>query len=174
VYANVERCLKNFLESERFQWIVRKAVHHKAGWVIEPPGFGETRVDGWKAYCKVDFLFPVDGAIHILDWKTGKQDEKKHRKQMIGYSTWASYHFSRDPAAIVPVVVYLSPQYSERALAVNEFDLQEFTAAVAAETREMYAYCVDIDRNLPQPKDAFPKTPRTAVCRFCNYRELCK
>jgi hypothetical protein len=174
VHAGVERCMTNFLESDRFKWIVQQAVHNKTGWVIEPPGFGETRIDGFKAYCKVDFLFPVDGTIYILDWKTGKQDGIKHRKQLIGYSTWASYHFSQDPALIVPTVVYLTPQYSELSIKVNEFDLQEFTTAVAAETREMYAYCADVERNLPKPKEAFQKTPRTAVCRFCNYREICK
>lgn len=174
ILGGVTGCLNNFLGSERFAWVTEKALTNKKNWVIEPPGFGETRIGGMKAYCKVDFLFPVDGSLYILDWKTGKMDEKKHRKQLVGYATWAAFHFEADPATIVPLTVYLTPTYRELQIQVNEFDTQEFVGTVERETKEMYTCCAVIEKNLPKDKTEFPQTKNTAVCRFCNYRELCK
>lgn len=173
VFGDVRTSLENFLASERYRWITAKALANKTGWVIEPPGYGETRIDGMKAYCKVDFLFPVEGLIHILDWKTGRQDERKHRKQLLGYALWASYHVARDPAVIRPAIAYLQPAYREMAITFNEFDLREFAARVRAETGEMHAYCQDAERNIPLGKERFSPTANRAVCPFCNYRELC-
>lgn len=173
IFASAKTALTNFLDSDRFSWVVKKALTNKQGWVIEPPGFGETRVGGYKAYCKVDFLFPVDGRIYILDWKTGKADEKKHRKQLVGYTTWASYQFGKTPKDINPLVAYLLPAYREMQHEISEFDTQEFLSTVEAETREMYAFCSQVERNIPQAKENFSKTTRTIMCSYCNYRELC-
>ena len=73
IFETVKLCLLNFLNSERYRWIIKEAVSGKDGWVIEPPGYGETRINDFKAYCKVDFLFPVRDKLYILDWKTGKK-----------------------------------------------------------------------------------------------------
>jgi len=173
VFGAVEKCLQSFLASARFAWITDKAVRNKTGWIIEPGGYGETRINNLKAYCKVDFLFPVDGRIHILDWKTGKPDAVKHKKQMVGYATWAAYHCGVAYENIEPTVAYLKPPYAESTIAVNEFDAQEFISAVETETKQMYACCSDFSRNIPHPKETFPQTPRTVVCKYCNYRELC-
>ena len=126
-----------------------------------------------KAYCKVDFLFPVEDTIYILDWKTGKPDEKKHKKQILGYTAWAGYHFNKGLAQIRPIVAYLQPVYSELEIAIAEDEYQNFAALVKRETEEMYALCKDKEKNVPLAKDAFPQTINTKICSFCNYRELC-
>ncbi len=109
VFDKVRISLKNLLNSDRLTWLMDCAVPQKDEWLIEPPGYGETRIGGMKAYCKVDFLFPVNDRIFIMDWKTGKPDSKKHGRQMVGYAAWAAYHFEKDPGAISPIVAYLHP-----------------------------------------------------------------
>jgi hypothetical protein len=173
IYENVKTGLNNFIGSDRYRWIIEKAIANKTGWVIEPPGYGETRIDGMKAYCKVDFLFPVAGDIFILDWKTGKPDEKKHSKQLIGYSTWASNNFSKEPSRIFPVTVYLLPQYSEISIKVSAPDIAAFISTVKTETEEMYSMLKSKEQNIPKEKNEFAKTGNAKVCGFCNYRELC-
>jgi len=173
IFDVAEKCLRNFIRSERYAWIMARAVDTKSGWVIEPPGYGETRIDGRKAYCKVDFLFPVDSDIYILDWKTGKRDEIKHRKQLHGYATWAAYHFGKKPAEIAPITVYLHPAYGEMALDMTTFDAGAFARQTESETREMYAFCSNIDKNIPKDKSEFVQAANRALCKFCNYRELC-
>jgi hypothetical protein len=174
LFDSAKNSLSNFLNSERYSWITKKAISSKNEWLIEPSGYGETRINGMKGYCKVDFLFPVDDKIYITDWKTGKRYEEKHRKQLLGYSSWASYHFNKDPSTIVPIIAYLEPQYDEMQIEFNESDVQAFFKRVEKETTEMYNLCIDLRQNIPKDKKEFPKTTNIRICKYCNYRELCK
>ena len=174
IYDNVRLNLANLLDSSRFAWLLKNAVKTKERWVIEPPGYGQTEINGLKAYCKVDFLFPIDDMIYIMDWKTGKADTDKHTKQMIGYSAWASYHFEHAPEKIQPIIAYLKPDYSEDTVHVTRADTDRFGETVKQETREMYAYCADIESNIPKEKALFEKTTIPVFCNYCNFRELCR
>ena len=173
IFLETKKFLENFLNSDRYVWILSKAVKNKNKWIIEPPGYGETRIGELKAYCKVDFLFPVEDKIYIIDWKTGKRDEKKHKKQLLGYSLWANFHFKKEPDKIFPIIAYMQPNYQELDIKLNEFDLEEFITIVEKETRELYSMCSDIERNIPKSKDEFVKTNNKKLCSFCNYQELC-
>ena len=66
----VESFILSFIESERFKWISETAIETAENWLIEPEGYGETRINDFKAYCKVDFLFPIEDNIYIIDWKS--------------------------------------------------------------------------------------------------------
>ena len=169
----VQASLGNFLNSDRFEWLFDVALKTKGIWIIEPPGYGETRIDGMKAYCKVDFLFPVEDMLYIIDWKTGKADPDKHKKQLIGYTTWASFHFNHEPDKIYPIVAYLFPKYNELNVEVNEFDIEEFSNRVKEETDEMYEFCSVVEENIPKDKEIFSKTTFTRLCDYCNFRGLC-
>jgi CRISPR/Cas system-associated exonuclease Cas4 (RecB family) len=169
----IRECLANLLESDRFAWLADEAVTGSAEWLIDPPGYGETRLGDLKIYCKVDFLFPVGDEYHIIDWKTGKPDPEKHRKQLIGYSTWASYHFETDPAHVRPTIAYLHPAYEEIRESFGAGDLANFAVQVRAETQEMYDYCRDVEMNIPLEKAAFPRVDTDKICAFCNFRGIC-
>ena len=165
--------LNNFLESERFGWIKGSAISEMDKWIIEPEGYGESRLDGLKLYCKVDFMFPSGEKIIILDWKTGKKNEKKHSKQLVGYAAWASFHLDRKASDIEPIIVYLHPEYEEISLNPTEDELIEYKERIFSETKEMYGYCRNFEENIPLDKEAFPLLEDTAICRYCNYKELC-
>lgn len=173
LYPKVQVCLDNLLKSDRYQWLVDEAAATSEEWVIEPPGYGETRLDGLKAYFKVDFLFPVGDHYHILDWKTGKQDPEKHRKQLVGYSAWASYHYEVEAEQVVPTIAYLHPQYEEVEEVFNAFDLEHFAIQVRAETDEMREYCLDVEQNIPLAKEQFPLVDDPRICVHCEFRGLC-
>ncbi len=174
IYENIRLSLSNLMNSQRFMWVVRNAITNKDQWVIEPPGFGQTVINGLKAYCKVDFLFPVDDVLYIMDWKTGKIDNHKHHKQMLGYTAWAAFHFDRDPEKIQPIIAYLKPDYSEDTLHISRPDIDGFENTVSTETNEMYEFCYDIAENIPKGKDQFEKTAIAVFCDYCNFRELCR
>jgi len=171
--VKVAGCLQNFFDSKRYSWLFEDAVLHKDQWLIEPADFGEIRVNGLKAYCKVDFLFPTkDGTLYVLDWKTGGSNVKKHTRQMKGYMLYARQLNDTDPLQVKPVVAYLSGRYSELEIPIFQGDLDDFAAAISSETREMHEYCSNIEENIPKPKEAF--TPQqSALCAYCNYREIC-
>jgi len=169
----VHACLENLLTSNRFRWLVEEAAPASGQWIIDPPGYGETRLGELKVYIKVDVLFPLGDLIHILDWKTGKTDPGKHRKQLVGYATWASTHFGVDPERVRPTLAYLHPAYEEVQQSFTAADLQAFAVQVRAETAEMYEYCRDIEQNIPLDKDAFPRIDDERICAQCAYRVIC-
>lgn len=174
IYDNVKQNLQNFLNSERCNWIKNEAVEEKSNWLIEPPGYGEFRLDGMKAYCKVDFLFPLDSKIYIVDWKTGKQDFLRHKKQLLGYVMWSSYHYDKNPEDITPIIAYLKPAYKETLIKFSRADTQEFKRKIKAETEQMYSYCADVIENIPLEKRQFKKTENEKLCNYCNFLELCR
>ncbi|MDR1474636.1 MAG: PD-(D/E)XK nuclease family protein [Endomicrobium sp.] len=174
IYSKVKGILENFLGSYRFSWIEKNAVPQSKDWVIEPSGFGETRINEYKAFCKVDFLFPVGDKIYIMDWKTGKADDAKHSKQLTGYSLWANYHFGEKVSDIVPMVVYLYPQYKEKNVKINDLSISEFANTVESETKDMYEYLVNIERNIPKDKKEFPVAGNIFFCKYCSYKEICR
>ena len=172
VFEKVRISLENLLNSDRLTWLIDHAVQKKDEWLIEPPGYGETRIGGMKAYCKVDFLFPVKDRLFIMDWKTGKPDPKKHRRQMVGYTAWATYHFEKDPEKISPIVAYLHPHYKENDIAVNASDIESFAKQIRKETAHMNQFCQDVQKNIPKDKALFtPKKSR--LCDYCNFKALC-
>jgi hypothetical protein len=173
LYPKVQTCLENLLDSDRYRWLVSDAIEMSDDWVIEPPGYGETRMDDLKVYFKVDFLFPVDDRLHILDWKSGKHDPEKHRKQLVGYAAWTSYHFEVEPENVKPTVAYLYPEYEEIEETFNAFDLEHFGIQIRAETNEMYEYCRDVEQNIPVAKEEFPLIDDDRICSLCEYRGLC-
>lgn len=173
IYVKVKSILENLLNNSRFIWIEKNAVPQSSEWIIEPDGFGEFRIKNYKAFCKVDFLFPILDKIYIMDWKTGKPYEKKHLKQLTGYTLWANYHFNKKASDIIPIVVYLHPRYKENNIKIDDNSILEFENVVIDETKNMYEYLVDIEKNIPKDKKEFPFTNNTALCKYCNYKEIC-
>ncbi len=172
-FAKIESCLHNFIGSPCYSWIYMKALRNKADWMIEPGGFGETRLDGMKAYCKMDFLMPVGDEVHILDWKTGMKDQAKHGAQLKGYAAAASHNFGIRWERIFPKIVYLSPVYDEYELRLDGDGYEALMATVRDQTQKMRSFCSNPEENIPQPIEAFPLSPSPSACRQCRYRELC-
>lgn len=176
IFTPVMAAMKNFLESDRLQWLFEEALVSKDDWIIEFEDnnkFGECRIDNHKAYCKVDFLFPVDDKLHIIDWKTGREDYAKHSIQLRGYAGWANFQFGTDLSMIRTTVAYLLPEYNETTIELNEYDIDDFAMRVREQTAAMYEYCEVPELNIPLPKEKFEMTPLLNFCKTCKYRELC-
>lgn len=173
IFDKANACVKNFIESDRFEWILSEGVKHKDGWIIEPPGFGETVIEGCKAYAKFDFLYRDENEVLIFDWKSGGEDVEKHAKQLRAYSYWASYHLGADPKTITPVIAYLYPEYQEVECAFDEGHYAEFAEGVREQIANMESYLTDVNQNIPMEKDLFPMRDYGRFCDFCNYKELC-
>lgn len=172
-YEKIDACLKNFIGSPSYSWIFMKALCGRENWMIEPEGYGETRLDGMKAYCKMDFCMPVGGDVYILDWKTGARDGAKHSAQLKGYAAAASHNFGIPWNRIFPKIVYLYPAYDEFELQLDHDGYSAFIEAIRKQTEEMRACCSKAEENIPLPIDAFPMKPTPSACRQCRFQELC-
>ncbi|MCK9555779.1 PD-(D/E)XK nuclease family protein [bacterium] len=175
LYPKVETCLESFLNSNWKNWVFSEGIKNSDKWIVEPGDFGETRVNGLKAYLKVDFLFPKDGKFVVLDWKTGKKDADKHENQLIGYVYYAMMKFGFYPHAdkVDAYIIYLGEDYDELKAVINEYDISRFEDKTKEETENMYKYCCDVANNIPVGKEEFKMTDNLNICRFCNYKELC-
>ena len=175
VYTEVSKALENFLQSDRMQWLLEEALAYKDEWLIEFANdyYGECRIDKLKAYCKVDFMFPIEDELHIIDWKTGKEDYRKHSTQLHGYAGWANFHFDKDFTEIKTTIAYLLPEYKEKSVEITEFHIDDFTERVRSQTDEMYSYCSEPELNIPLTKEMFKMTPSVNFCKYCKFRELC-
>jgi hypothetical protein len=161
-----------FLSTERYQWLCNLPEESKNQWIIEPGGYGETRIREMKAYCKVDFMLPVGQDIYILDWKTGKEEAEKHRKQLIGYSLFAQYHFQNEFKQVIPILSYLKDDYTEVIPEITSEDISQFEETVRQESNEMKAFCSNVDQNIPRGKEHFPQI-ESKLCSYCEFRKLC-
>jgi CRISPR/Cas system-associated exonuclease Cas4 (RecB family) len=165
-------CLDQLFASERYSWLVR-VLQADPRYLIEPPGYGEARLQGMKIYAKVDCLIEADGELVILDWKTGRQDPAKHLRQLLAYAAWAEDHLGQAAERIRCLAAYLKHDYAEIEKRPTAADLQGLAVEVAAEIRQMQALCRDAERNIPLAKEAFPLTDHHGYCSSCQFRELC-
>ena len=172
ITQQVKDCINALLLSERFSWLLQNALEFSEDWLVEPDGYGETRIEGLKAYCKVDFCFRIGDKIYIVDWKTGKEDLEKQTRQMKGYTAFAMDHFSLNAENVICLLFFLKDQ-REVVLTFTNEEIKEFTQTILNETNEMYAYTQNINQNIPIDKSNFELTQNTNVCRFCNYYALC-
>jgi hypothetical protein len=167
------KCLDTFLASERFRWLNSLPMDVRDEWVIEPDNFGQTMVEGIRAYFKVDFVVPADEEIWIFDWKTGKPSEGKHDRQMTAYTVWASLVAGFEAESVRPVLCHLYPEYVETTKSFTSAEIQAFAETMKKELAEMASLCEDPDSNKPKSKAEFPMTDDTSTCTWCGYRELC-
>jgi hypothetical protein len=168
----VRQCLETFLASDRYGW-VREQLAADPRCVIEPPGYGEARLQGMKIYAKVDALIEAGGQLVIFDWKSGRQDIEKHTRQLLGYAAWAQDNLQVSAEQIRCMLAYLQPQYAEIEKQPSGDELEGLAREVAAETAQMQTLCQDPERNIPLAKEAFPLTDNFGYCRHCQFRELC-
>jgi CRISPR/Cas system-associated exonuclease Cas4 (RecB family) len=152
---------------------VRDQLSADPPWLIEPPGYGETRLRGQKIYAKVDVLIRLPGETLILDWKSGRQDAAKHTRQLLGYAAWAEHNLQIPAEEIRCVLAYLQPDYQELEKQPSSAELDGLAVEVAAEIQQMQSLCKDPERNIPLEKAAFPQTENLGSCRQCQFRELC-
>lgn len=173
IFTKANESVINFLESERFAWILEKGVAEKEKWIIEPPHYGETNIAGIKAYAKFDFLCVDGDEVLIFDWKSGKEHLETHAFQLRAYSYWASYHMGIKPESITPVIAYLHPEYSEIECLFDSEQFEEFAIAVREQTKSMEGYCKDVEANTPLEKELFPLRSKDGFCERCNFKQLC-
>ena len=98
-------CLEQLLASERYLWLV-EVLQGDPRYLIEPPGYGEARLQGMKIYAKVDCLIEVGAEVVILDWKTGRRAEADPLQLALYRLAWAELH-ELDPAQVRAAFCYV-------------------------------------------------------------------
>jgi len=171
IYKTAKDSIYNFLNSNRYKSVIEDATDNNTQFIIEPGGYGETRLGDLKIYAKVDFLIKKKDSLAIIDWKTGKENTQKYKKQMLAYAVWANDFLNVPIENISLYISYLKGTYSEVQIPTDGYD--KLHQIIFSETQEMQNYCLDVENNIPQNKEHFPMCESIKLCGYCNFRELC-
>lgn len=171
--ADTRKVLEDFFGSRWYHWIRETALENRKSWLVEPGDFGLCFVNGLKAYCKVDFAFPLADKIYVLDWKTGKIDLDKHKKQLLGYVHYVMEHFKVPASQVKAGLCYVGKERQELEPEFSPAEVEAFKALVKKETEDMYSFCLDVRENVPLGIEEFYPCNKPNICRLCNYQEVC-
>ncbi len=145
-------------------------------WLIDPPGYGEFRIEGKKAFAKPDLVFGYrDGRFYLVEWKSGKPHRDENIVQVQAYLFYARDVMGLPLDSTVGVVHYLTYP-SEKPIEVEGrlVNPVEMKNKILSELKLIESQCEDIENNVPKPLGTFAKTEEPGYCDLCKYREICR
>ncbi len=145
-------------------------------WAIDPPGYGEFRFEGRKAYAKPDLVFKaMDGTWHVVDWKTGRPDRETDILQVQSYMYFTNVVYGIPLENMEGTVEYLAHPNEDAVTITGELvDGLELHNRIIEDMDAIEAMCEDVEGNVPVPVERFTKVETEMTCGRCNYREVCE
>ncbi len=142
--------------------------------LIDSAGFDQrkTRIDGTIVYAAPDLVVKgKNGDLHVIDWKTG-QARKANMAQLAVYGLYVSEKFGVPIDRISAHIIYLNSGEVQTLEHLAE-GIEEARRMVSTYTTDIRGRLTDVTNNLAGDMSKFPMTENLALCRRCNYRELC-
>jgi hypothetical protein len=163
------RCLRNFHRLPLLAEIKRTPTDR---WILIED-IGSFGFEGTTVFTAPDFGFwNAAGRLQLVDWKTGGDDGENAALQLGGYALYAREVLGVD----LPRVDLLEVNLREGAVTSHPWDgttLNRVQEHIRLSVRGMKAYLRDPGRNLAQEAD-FEKTEDLRICRWCNFRAVCR
>jgi hypothetical protein len=166
---NVETCLRNFFRLPLTATIRRTSSEH---WSIEH----WSKVfdfEGTPMWIAPDFGYWTDaGRLALVDWKTGGKNGEGASFQLGCYALYAAELLGVPPAKVDLLEVNLrEPEVTEHQW--DDERLEAVREQLRLSIRSMRAYLADPAQNLATIAD-FEKTEELRICRWCNFRAVCR
>ena len=164
----VEGSLRSFYASATFE-VLRRLPPER--WLVVDE-LDAWDFEGTKIWVALDFAYTADdGAIHVLDWKTGREREVD-RTQLAIYTLYAEQKWGVSAERVVGGLVYLGAG-GERASATADGEALE--ACRAEMRRSIAAMRGRLDDALENRAslERFPQLESEAKCRHCPFRRPC-
>ena len=144
---------------------------------VEVPDFASFQHDGIKVFAAPDLAYVADGALHVIDWKTGRADDS-NPMQVLLQIWWALETYpelaqaaaegSLEVRGYLEYVVAGSTQPVEADAGFRDQAAETVRAGVA----QMRALQADPERNIPLEMAAFERR-ESGLCRSCNFFPVC-
>lgn len=156
---------------------------------VEVPDFAHFVWQGAKVYAAPDLAYVRDGVLHLIDWKTGRED-RTQPVQVLLQMWWALETYPELAAAAAQgglelrghlefVAAGATQPVAPPALAgppdggVTLDDLREACAGAVREgVAQMRSLLADPAKNAPLGKAAFERR-ETGLCKTCNFAPIC-
>ena len=131
--------------------------------------------DGVKVFAAPDLSYVHDDALHLIDWKTGREDDTQPT-QVLLQMWWALEAYPELAAAEGDLEIrgYLEYVVAGRTAGRSRRRLPRTSPPrpCAPGVAQMRALLADPDRNIPLAKDAFERR-ESGLCRMCNFGPIC-
>lgn len=129
-------------------------------------------LEGVKAFAIPDFVYrDQDGAVTVVDWKTGKA-HPGHGDQVLGYAMYVASRYQVPAENVRACLVYLN-EGMEEPVRVDPEALRNFQDRFQLSVARMKSLLLDPVRNHPHPESAFPMTSDLSLCARCAFRRIC-
>jgi hypothetical protein len=147
-------------ETPRAQWL---SVDELDSWTFE----------GTKVWVAVDFAYRDGaGAVHVLDWKTGREREVDHTQVGI-YVLYAQQKWGTSARSVAGELVYLSTAKGDRvSVDVGDAELESCQGAMRSSIAAMRERLADPARNVAR-LETFPQVVEHDRCGRCPFRRPC-
>jgi hypothetical protein len=168
VADDVEKCLRNFYDSETFA--ILKELPQK-NW-LEIEDFSSFYLDGTKIWAVIDCSYRTEGGITIIDWKTGRTTTEDVSLQLSCYAMYGKEKWGIKPERI-RLVEYnlLSDQRAEFSVTAGEIaDTKSYIEGSIADMKSLLA---DVENNIPKEERFFKKVEDDRIRDRCNFRKVC-
>jgi len=138
---------------------------------IEVPDFASFQHDGVKVFAAPDLAYVHDGVLHVIDWKTGREDDTQPM-QVLLQMWWALETYPElEGLEIRGYLEYVTAGRTEPVEAVVDFR-ERAAETVRAGVAQMRALLADPERNIPLEMAAFERN-ESGLCRTCNFLPIC-
>ncbi|HEV8672875.1 MAG TPA: PD-(D/E)XK nuclease family protein [Methylomirabilota bacterium] len=166
---HVLRCLRNFHRLPLLAEIRRTPPER---WIL----IEDIRAfdfEGTPVYAAPDFgYWTTDDRLALVDWKTGAPDPEETALQLGCYALYARDILETPPERVDLFEVNLR----ESAVTVHPWDVarvEAMRARLRLSIRAMKAWLRDPDTNGAMLDD-FERTEELRICRWCNFRAVCR
>jgi hypothetical protein len=166
---NVMNCLRNFFHLPLLAAVRKTAPEH---WSIEH----WSKVfdfEGTPVWIAPDFGYWNDaGRLTLVDWKTGASDADATAFQLGCYALYAREMLGVEPAQVDLLEANLrEPMVTP--LRWDDARLDAIREQLRLSIRSMRAYLADAAANVARIED-FERTEELRICRWCNFRSICR
>lgn len=159
---------------------------------VEVPDFAHFRWGDVKVFAAPDLAYVHDGVLHVIDWKTGREDDTQ-ATQVLLQMWWAlktypelahaaaegslevrgclEYVTAGATQPVEPPAPAVSPDCGATPATLDDFR-EACAGTVHAGVERMRALLADPDKNVALPITAFERS-ESGLCRMCNFAPVC-
>jgi PD-(D/E)XK nuclease superfamily len=138
---------------------------------VEVPDFAHFMWDGVKVFAAPDLSYVGGGALHVVDWKTGRADDTQPT-QVLLQMWWAlEAHPELEGLEIRGYLEYVAAGQTQPVEAAPGFR-EQAAETVHSGVAQMSALLADPERNIPLEMAAFERR-ESWLCRSCNFFPIC-
>jgi len=138
---------------------------------VEVPDFASFQHDGVKVFAAPDLAYVEGGVLHVIDWKTGREDES-NPTQVLLQMWWALETYPElEGLEIRGYLEYVTAGQTQPVEAAPGFR-EQAAETVHAGVAQMRVLLAAADQNVPLEMAAFERR-ESGLCRTCNFFPIC-